>query len=51
MSAVASDAKGPKKVPIVSEKKEFIEDVRRPLYCSKMISNGPRCCCARLRRI
>src|SRR5271155_3550963 len=29
---------GPKKVLTVSEKKEFIEDVRRALYCSKMIS-------------
>jgi 6-phosphogluconate dehydrogenase len=29
---------GPKKVKTISEKKEFIEDVRRALYCSKMIS-------------
>lgn len=29
---------GPKKVLTISEKKEFIEDVRRALYCSKMIS-------------
>jgi 6-phosphogluconate dehydrogenase len=29
---------GPKKVLTVSDKKEFIEDVRRALYCSKMIS-------------
>jgi 6-phosphogluconate dehydrogenase len=29
---------GPKKALTVSEKKEFIEDVRRALYCSKMIS-------------
>ncbi|HZY64178.1 MAG TPA: decarboxylating NADP(+)-dependent phosphogluconate dehydrogenase [Edaphobacter sp.] len=29
---------GPKKTKTVSEKKEFIEDVRRALYCSKMIS-------------
>src|SRR5579863_1979862 len=29
---------GPPKTLTVSEKKEFIEDVRRALYCSKMIS-------------
>jgi 6-phosphogluconate dehydrogenase len=29
---------GPKKVLTISEKKAFIEDVRRALYCSKMIS-------------
>src|SRR5882757_733763 len=29
---------GPKKVLTISEKKEFIEDVRRALYCSKMVS-------------
>ena len=29
---------GPKKIKTISEKKEFIEDVRRALYCSKMIS-------------
>jgi 6-phosphogluconate dehydrogenase len=29
---------GPKKVLTISSKKEFIEDVRRALYCSKMIS-------------
>jgi 6-phosphogluconate dehydrogenase len=29
---------GPKKTLTVSDKKEFIEDVRRALYCSKMIS-------------
>ena len=29
---------GPKKVLTISELKEFIEDVRRALYCSKMIS-------------
>src|SRR5271163_45374 len=29
---------GPKKTLTISEKKEFIEDVRRALYCSKMIS-------------
>ena len=28
---------GPKKAKTISEKKEFIEDVRRALYCSKMI--------------
>ena len=27
---------GPKKVKTIAEKKEFIEDVRRALYCSKM---------------
>src|SRR5947209_608451 len=29
---------GPPKAKTISEKKEFIEDVRRALYCSKMIS-------------
>ncbi len=29
---------GPKKVLTVADKKQFIEDVRRALYCSKMIS-------------
>jgi 6-phosphogluconate dehydrogenase len=29
---------GPKKVLTISEQEEFIEDVRRALYCSKMIS-------------
>jgi 6-phosphogluconate dehydrogenase len=29
---------GPRKVLTISEQKEFIEDVRRALYCSKMIS-------------
>ena len=29
---------GPKKVLTISEKKQFIEDVRRALYCSKMVS-------------
>jgi 6-phosphogluconate dehydrogenase len=29
---------GPKKILTVSEQKEFIEDVRRALYCSKMVS-------------
>ena len=29
---------GPKKVLTISEREEFIEDVRRALYCSKMIS-------------
>ncbi len=29
---------GPKKVLTISEQKEFIEDVRRALYCSKMVS-------------
>ena len=28
---------GPKKVLTISEQKEFIEDVRRALYCSKMV--------------
>jgi len=36
--AAAKILQGPKKVLTVSEKKEFIEDVRRALYCSKMIS-------------
>ena len=29
---------GPKKTKTISEKKEFIEDVRRALYCSKIVS-------------
>jgi 6-phosphogluconate dehydrogenase len=29
---------GPAKAPTVAERKEFIEEVRRALYCSKMIS-------------
>jgi 6-phosphogluconate dehydrogenase len=29
---------GPRKVLTISEQKEFIEDVRRALYCSKMVS-------------
>jgi 6-phosphogluconate dehydrogenase len=29
---------GPKKALTISEKKEFIEDVRRALYCSKIVS-------------
>jgi 6-phosphogluconate dehydrogenase len=29
---------GPKKMLTISEQKEFIEDVRRALYCSKMVS-------------
>ena len=29
---------GPKKAQTIAEKKEFIEDVRRALYCSKMVS-------------
>ena len=36
--AAAKILEGPKEVLTVSEKKEFIEDVRRALYCSKMIS-------------
>ncbi len=36
--AAAKILEGPQKVLTVSEKKEFIEDVRRALYCSKMIS-------------
>src|SRR5277367_6337462 len=36
--AASKVLKGPKKVLTISEKKEFIEDVRRALYCSKMIS-------------
>jgi 6-phosphogluconate dehydrogenase len=36
--AASKVLQGPKKVLTVSEKKEFIEDVRRALYCSKMIS-------------
>jgi 6-phosphogluconate dehydrogenase len=36
--AAAKILEGPKKVLTVSEKKEFIEDVRRALYCSKMVS-------------
>ncbi|MEG9436976.1 decarboxylating NADP(+)-dependent phosphogluconate dehydrogenase [Edaphobacter sp. HDX4] len=36
--AASKVLEGPKKVRTVSEKKEFIEDVRRALYCSKMVS-------------
>lgn len=36
--AASKILEGPKKVLTVSEKKEFIEDVRRALYCSKMVS-------------
>ena len=36
--AASKVLQGPKKTMTVSEKKEFIEDVRRALYCSKMIS-------------
>ncbi len=36
--AASKVLQGPKKVLTVSEKKEFIEDVRRALYCSKMAS-------------
>jgi len=36
--AASKILQGPKKVLTISEKKAFIEDVRRALYCSKMIS-------------
>jgi 6-phosphogluconate dehydrogenase len=36
--AASKALQGPKKVLTISEKKEFIEDVRRALYCSKMVS-------------
>ena len=36
--AASKVLQGPKKTLAISEKKEFIEDVRRALYCSKMIS-------------
>jgi len=36
--AASKVLQGPKKTLTVTEKKEFIEDVRRALYCSKMIS-------------
>ncbi len=36
--AASKVLQGPKKALTISEKKEFIEDVRRALYCSKMIS-------------
>ena len=36
--AASKVLEGPKKVKTISEKKEFIEDVRRALYCSKIIS-------------
>src|SRR5437899_2913753 len=36
--AASKVLQGPKKTLTVSDKKEFIEDVRRALYCSKMIS-------------
>jgi 6-phosphogluconate dehydrogenase len=36
--AASKVLQGPKKTLTVADKKEFIEDVRRALYCSKMIS-------------
>ncbi|WP_035354832.1 decarboxylating NADP(+)-dependent phosphogluconate dehydrogenase [Edaphobacter aggregans] len=36
--AASKVLQGPMKVLTISEKKEFIEDVRRALYCSKMVS-------------
>src|SRR5580704_8248260 len=36
--AASKVLKGPQKSKTISEKKEFIEDVRRALYCSKMVS-------------
>ncbi|MBN9614455.1 MAG: phosphogluconate dehydrogenase (NADP(+)-dependent, decarboxylating) [Acidobacteriales bacterium 59-55] len=36
--AASKVLEGPKKARTISEKKEFVEDVRRALYCSKMIS-------------
>src|ERR1700753_4378484 len=36
--AASKVLQGPKKVLTISEKKEFIEDVRRALYCSKIVS-------------
>ena len=36
--AASKVLEGPKKALTISEKKAFIEDVRRALYCSKMIS-------------
>src|SRR3984957_10971864 len=36
--AASKMLKVPKKVLTISEKKEYIEDVRRALYCSKMVS-------------
>jgi 6-phosphogluconate dehydrogenase len=36
--AASKVLEGPKKAKTITEKKEFIEDVRRALYCSKMIS-------------
>src|ERR1700729_3870927 len=36
--AASKVLQGPKKVLTISEKKEFIEDVRRALYCSKTVS-------------
>ncbi|HEU5399810.1 MAG TPA: decarboxylating NADP(+)-dependent phosphogluconate dehydrogenase [Terriglobales bacterium] len=36
--AASKVLQGPKKTLAISEKKEFIEDVRRALYCSKVIS-------------
>lgn len=37
-AAASKILQGPKKVLTVSEKQAFIEDVRRALYCSKMVS-------------
>ncbi len=36
--AASKVLQGPKKILTISEKKDFIEDVRRALYCSKMVS-------------
>ncbi|MCL2660979.1 MAG: decarboxylating NADP(+)-dependent phosphogluconate dehydrogenase [Acidobacteriaceae bacterium] len=36
--AASKVLEGPKKVLTISERKQFIEDVRRALYCSKMVS-------------
>jgi 6-phosphogluconate dehydrogenase len=36
--AASKILQGPRKVLTISEKKAFIEDVRRALYCSKMVS-------------
>ncbi len=36
--AASKVLQGPNKVLTISEKKEFIEDVRRALYCSKIVS-------------
>jgi len=43
--AAAKVLKGPNTSKSVEEKREFIEDVRRALYCSKIVSYAQVSCC------